>query len=40
MEEGGQGMKVIEETRWEGGKTVEGKSEKKDEEKNREVMGL
>ena len=33
MEEGGQGMKVIEETRWEGRKTVGGKSEK-DEERN------
>ena len=26
-------MKVIEKTRWEGGKTVGGKSEKKDEER-------
>ncbi len=34
MEEGGQGMKVIEKTRWEGGKTVVVKSEKKDEERN------
>ncbi len=33
MEEGGQRMKVIEKTRWEGGKTVGGKSEKKNEER-------
>ena len=30
MEEGGQGMKVIEETRWEGGKTVGVKNKEKD----------
>ena len=35
MEEGGQGMKVIEKTRWEGRKTVGGKSEKK-KKKNEE----
>ena len=29
MEEGGQGMKVIEKTRWEGGKSVGGKSERR-----------
>ena len=29
MEEGGQGMKVIEKARWEGGKTVGGKSERR-----------
>ena len=34
MKEGGQGMKVIEKTRWEGDKTVGGESEKKDEESN------
>ena len=34
MEEGGQGMKVIEKTRWEGGKTVGGKSEKDDKERD------
>ena len=33
MEEGGQGMKVIEKTRWEGGKTV-GVKREKDEERN------
>ena len=34
MKEGGQGMKVIEKTRWEGDKTVKLESEKKDEERN------
>ena len=34
MKEGGQGMKVIEKTRWEGDKTVGEESEKKDEERN------
>ena len=34
MKEGGQGMEVIEKTRWEGDKTVGGDSEKKDENKN------
>ena len=34
MEEVGQGMKVIEKTRWEGRKTVGVKSEKKDEERD------
>ena len=35
MKEGGQGMEVIEKTRWEGDKTVEVKSsENKDEEMN------
>ena len=34
MKEGGQGMKVIEKTRWEGDKTVGVKSEEKDEERN------
>ena len=34
MKEGEQGMEVIEKTRWEGDKTVERESEKKDEERN------
>ena len=34
MKEGGQGMEVIEKTRWEGDKTVGVESEKKDEERN------
>ena len=34
MKEGGQGMEVIEKTRWEGDKTVGTESEKKDEERN------
>ena len=34
MKEGGQGMKVIEKTRWEGDKTVGVEIEKKDEEIN------
>ena len=34
MEEGGQGMKVIEKTRLEEGKTVEFKSEERDDERN------
>ena len=34
MKEGGQGMEVIEKTRWEGDKTVAIESEKKGEEKN------
>ena len=33
-EKEGQGMKVIEKTRWEGGKTVGVKREKKDEERD------
>ena len=34
MKEGFQGMEVIEKTRWEGDKTVEVESEKKDKKKN------
>ena len=34
MKEGGQGMEVIEKTRWEGDKTVEVESEKKDKKRN------
>ena len=34
MKEGGQGMEVIEKTRWERDKTVGIKSENKDEERN------
>ena len=34
MKEGGQGMEIIEKTRWEGDKTVVVKSDKKDEERN------
>ena len=34
MKEGGQGIEVIEKTRWEGDKTVEIESENKDEERN------
>ena len=33
MKEGGQGMEVIEKTRWEGDKIVGVESEKKDEER-------
>ena len=35
MKEGKQEFKVIESTRWEGGKTVGEEAEKKDEERNR-----
>ena len=38
MKERFQGMKVIEKTRWEGEKTVGGKSEKKDEEREMDEM--
>ena len=34
MKEGGQGMEVIEKTRWERDKTVVEESEKKDEKRN------
>ena len=34
MKEGGQGMEVIEKTRWKGDKTVVVEGEKKDEERN------
>ena len=34
MKEGGQGMEVIEKTRWEGDKTVGVESSKNDEERN------